>query len=201
MSKNSLYLMIFINRANLLHQYYSDNYYPSYDITLIEDTLKYVYSNSNLAYSFAVNAVFSKFDHLGCCSAMRKDYFMPLIDRFSALGLKEQLSYSKLLLVQFFFVWQYYDKTAPQRFLTAALNDESFEIKSFVEHFIDCDSEEHRGQDLQDFITLFADSIPLMLEKYRKDNPEEVFPALKYVKANYDTIMKNNKEREKEREL
>ena len=180
---------------------YSDNYYPSYDITLIEDTLKYVYSNSNLAYSFAVNAVFSKFDHLGCCSAMRKDYFMPLIDRFSALGLKEQLSYSKLLLVQFFFVWQYYDKTAPQRFLTAALNDESFEIKSFVEHFIDCDSEEHRGQDLQDFITLFADSISLMLEKYRKDNPAEDFPALKYVKANYDTIMMNNKEREKEQEL
>lgn len=177
---------------------YSDNYYPSYDITLIEDTLKYVYSNSNLAYSFAVNAVFSKFDHLGCCSAMRKDYFMPLIDRFSALGLKEQLSYSKLLLVQFFFVWQYYDKTAPQRFLTAALNDESFEIKSFVEHFIDCDSEEHRGQD---FITLFADSISLMLEKYRKDNLAEDFPALKYVKANYDTIMMNNKEREKEQEL
>ena len=132
---------------------------------------------------------------------MRKEYFMPLVDRFSALKLEEQLSYSKLLLVQFFFVWQYYDKTAPQRFLSAALNDESFEIKSFVEHFIDCDSEEHLGQDLQDFMTLFADSIPLMLEKYRKDNPEEVFPALKYVKADYDTIMKNNKEREKEREL
>ena len=179
----------------------SDNYYPSYDISLIEDTLKYVYSNSKLAFALSINAVLSKFDHLGCCSVMRKEYFMPLVDRFSALKLEEQLSYSKLLLVQFFFVWQYYDKTAPQRFLSAALNDESFEIKSFVEHFIDCDSEEHLGQDLQDFMTLFADSIPLMLEKYRKDNPEEVFPALKYVKADYDTIMKNNKEREKEREL
>ena len=179
----------------------SDNYYPSYDISLIEDTLKYVYSNSKLAFALSINAVLSKFDHLGCCSVMRKEYFMPLVDRFSALKLEEQLSYRKLLLVQFFFVWQYYDKTAPQRFLSAALNDESFEIKSFVEHFIDCDSEEHLGQDLQDFMTLFADSIPLMLEKYRKDNPEEVFPALKYVKAYYDTIMKNNKEREKEREL
>lgn len=180
---------------------YSDNYYPNYDITLIEDTLKYVYSNSKMAFALAVNAVFSKSDHLGCCRVMRKEYFMPLINRFSALDLKEQLSYSKLLLVQFFFVWKNYDKSAPQRFLNTFLSDESFEIKPFVEHFIDCDSEEHRGQDLQDFITLFEDSIPLMLEKYRKENPEEVFPALKYVKANYDTIMKNNKEREKEREL
>lgn len=188
-------LCSFVN-AVLLKDYmvseFSKDHEPIYAYDIIDKSLMFICENAKIGFAMAINAVFSKYNHIGYINEAKPDYIKLLVEKFLQLPYSEQIRFSKFVLIQFFFVWKIIDENAPKQYLQELLQNQDFDAVSFVEHLIEKDSSDY-PQDLQNFIVIFKESVIELYEYYKKNTDNVSCFAMQALSSNYATIMENNK--------
>lgn len=161
-----------------------------WDEGILDETLKYIFSNAELNY--CMNFLSSSESFLNTGSYDGRNAIPELINRFKELGFDEQFKFSKLLLQTLFLYWRNIDGDSFNEYAKDLFSNPEIPYLRIFDKLID------GTDDLNDsslFVKLFYLQVPIINERIRGDvdgNPYE-HKSVKIYSSNFRTIIENSK--------
>lgn len=155
------------------------------DSKLLNETLDFIFLKAELNYCLSV---LSSSDEIICIDAnIGKDALFTLIKRFRKLSIREQMTYSRFLLVMLFKYWKRTDAVSFNEYANAFVSNKNMSLMDVFDKFIDDDD----TQSVVEFVNLFKDQIPIINQKLSELEPDQTnHKSVRIYNVNYAEVLR-----------